>query len=423
MANKTYIPAFQAAVGDWTYYICVMKYAEVKRQIGFAHELGGNKDLNTMIQRGISDRTDDIREYLLNSEHRFLGSLIVAAWGGDPNYTELQMSDPEGLLEGLDSGFGVLIFDGTQQYFALDGQHRLTAIREALVKEPELGNDDISVLIVPHFDSDEGRERTRRLFTNINRNAKTTTKSENIALDVDDAFSILTRRLLQDHEFLSQTGRVRIFTRPPSDTGEMKLAGASVPKTDKSAWTTITVLYDMLERLASDLPSELHDLSARPTDEVLEGAYEVLSSRLESLMKNCGDLRTSLEAATNARDVRAPKANEGTGHPFMRPVVQKAVCDATRHILEAGDHDFDDVVAGLSQLTWKMEDAPWTAVFNTANGRMVTAKENKDLLLALLLAHIAPESKKSVERARKLYRELKGKQYPYSVDDLVSDET
>jgi len=418
MANKTYIPAFQASVGDWTYYICVMKYAEVKRQVGFAHELGGNKDLNTMIQRGISARTDDIRDYLLSSEHRFLGSLIVAAWGGDPNYTDLEMSDPEGLLEGLDSGFGVLTFDGTQQYFALDGQHRLTAIREALLKDPGLGNDDISVLMVPHYDTDEGRERTRRLFTNINRNAKTTTKSENIALDVDDGFAIVTRRLLQEHDFLSQTGRVRVFTRPPTDSGEMVLAGASVPKTDKAAWTTITVLYDMVARLAADLPSELHDAASRPSDQVLEDAYNELSKRLDAVMHHCGGLRKRLEQASNARDVRAPKDQEGTGHPLMRPVVQKAVCEALRQLLEHGDHDFEDGTKGLAKLTWRMDSAPWTAVFNPANSRMLTAKENRDLLLELLMAHLAPASKKAVERARKHYREIKGEQYSYSIEDL-----
>ena len=52
MANRTLIPAFEAKVGDWKYYICSMKYAEVARQVGFAYEMGGNKDLNSLIQRG-----------------------------------------------------------------------------------------------------------------------------------------------------------------------------------------------------------------------------------------------------------------------------------------------------------------------------------------------------------------------------------
>ena len=115
MTNKTFIPAFKANVGDWEYYIGIMKYAEVARQVDFAHQLGGNTDLSTMIQRGISARTQDIREYLLRSNHRFLGALIVAVWGGEPVYRPVQMEDPDGMLSGIDREFGVLTFDGTQQ--------------------------------------------------------------------------------------------------------------------------------------------------------------------------------------------------------------------------------------------------------------------------------------------------------------------
>src|SRR5438552_1314719 len=105
MANKTFIPAFRASVGDWQYYICTMKYAEVARQIQFAYELGGNQDLNSMIQRGLSQRTAEITRYLLDSPHRFLGALIVACWGGSPEYVTLSMSDPDGVLSGVDRGF------------------------------------------------------------------------------------------------------------------------------------------------------------------------------------------------------------------------------------------------------------------------------------------------------------------------------
>ncbi len=130
MSNKTFIPAFQCTVGDWKYYICMMKYGEVARQVSFAHELGANSELGQLIQRGISTRTKGITDYLLRSQHRFLGAIVVAAWGGEPQYTRLSMDDPEGILHGLDREFGVLTFDGTQQYFALDGQHRLRAIKD-----------------------------------------------------------------------------------------------------------------------------------------------------------------------------------------------------------------------------------------------------------------------------------------------------
>src|ERR1700678_7768 len=100
MANKTFIPALRAHVGDWEYYICTMKYAEVRKQVSFAYELSNNQDLNSIIQRGISQRTKDIVKYLRTNDHRFLGALIVACWGGNPQYVQLEMADPDNMLEG-----------------------------------------------------------------------------------------------------------------------------------------------------------------------------------------------------------------------------------------------------------------------------------------------------------------------------------
>src|SRR5262249_40621674 len=181
MSNRTLIPVLGCSVDTWRYYICRMKYAEVNREFQFAHELGSNAELGQIIQRGISARTKDITQYLLKSLHRFLGELVVAAWGGEPQYTPLQMDNPERMLKGLDREFGVLTFDGTQAYFVLDGQHRLRAIKDALKQNPDLGKEDICVPIVTHYDTADGRMRTRLLFSNINRNAKQTEQAENIA--------------------------------------------------------------------------------------------------------------------------------------------------------------------------------------------------------------------------------------------------
>lgn len=153
MANKTIIPAFSAKVGTWDYFICIMKYAEVARHIEFSYELRNSKDLNLIVQRGLSKRASDITSYLLESEHRFLGAMLVAVWGGSPSYQPLAMEDSDGILAGIDRQFGVITFDGSQQYFALDGQHRLRAIKDALKKDPGLGSEEICVILVPHLDT------------------------------------------------------------------------------------------------------------------------------------------------------------------------------------------------------------------------------------------------------------------------------
>lgn len=419
MSNKTYIPAFTASVGDWKYYICTMKYAEVARQVNFAYDLGANKDLASLIQRGISSRTGEITKYLLTNEHRFLGAMIVAAWGGHPEIMPLSMEDPEGYLTGVDSGFGVLTFDGTQQYFALDGQHRLRAIKDAVKKIPELGNEDICVLIVPHYDTDEGQERTKRLFTNINRNAKSTTSSENIALDVDDGFAVLSRRFINEHRILSREGVVRVFTRH-ADEGDIRLASKSVPKTDRRALTTITVLYEMLRNLSHGLDPEMKNIDKRPSDNVLDSSYEELSTRIEGLLHACGKIDEKLAACDNVRTLRAPKGCEETGHAFMRPVVQLCVTDVAGQIVEQhGDDSWGTVLERLSNLDWLIGSVPWNAVYNSDEFKMLTGKEFQDVLKQLLFAHLMPPTKQAIKRARSAYKTMKGITYPVAEEDLT----
>ncbi len=410
MSNKTFIPAFQCSVGDWKYYICMMKYGEVARQVMFAYELGSNSELGQLIQRGISVRTKEITNYLLQSPHRFLGGLVIAAWGGEPTYTPLAMDDPEGMLKGIDREFGVLTFDGTQAYFVLDGQHRLKAVKDALKQNPDLGKEDICVLIVTHYNTADGRRRTRRLFSNINRNAKQTGTAENIALDEDDGYAILTRRLLDEHEFLREDGRVRVILEV-GQAGELKLAAGNIPKADKKALTTMTVLYDLLQYLGWDCAGAMRIRQQRPSDDILDDSYKTLTSRLDDLMKYCGDARAKLATSGSAREIRAPKGHEGDGHPFLRPVVQKAVAKVASQIVQQELLTWKEVMARLAQLEWKLSVAPWLAVYSTDGSKMLTGKDNTDLLQDLLHVHLAPPSLAAIKRARKSYKDLRGTQY------------
>lgn len=419
MTNKTFIPAFKAQVGDWNYYICIMKYAEVARQVAFAYELGGNSDLNTMIQRGISSRTQEIKNYLLESEHRFLGALIIAAWGGAPTYMDVSMDDPDGVLSGIDRQFGVLTFDGTQQYFALDGQHRLRAIKEALKVRPEIGQEDICVIMVSHFDTPEGKVKTRRLFTNINRNAKATTAAENIVLDEDDGSAIVTRRLISEHPLLSKPGVVKVFTRQ-GEEGELKLAAGNVPQGDKKAFTTLSNLYDIVHTLTFDLDATMRNRDARPRDSILEDAYNVIASRLDDILHVADGIGEQIAQALSVKEIRSPAGRESEGHALMRPVIQKAVVRVICHIAEQTGLGWGAAVGRLRELNWRIGAAPWIAVFNESNGKMITAKENVELLNQLLLCHLSPSSRQSIIRARKEFKAVRGFNYPASEDELAT---
>jgi DNA sulfur modification protein DndB len=425
MATKTLIPALKAKVGDWPYYICSMKYGAVAREVNFAFELNnGNQELNTLLQRGLGERTDEIVRYLLNTPGRFLGAIIVAAWGGNPQYHPVTMNDPEGLLRNLDSDFGVLEFNGSQQYIALDGQHRLKAIKDALKHNPDLASDDLCVLMVSHFDSDDGRQKTRRLFTNINKHAKKTTKAEDIALDEDDAAAIITRRLLMEHAFLKIEGRVRVIGKTGED-GRLKLATGNVAKTDPTALFTVGGLYEIVKGLISAFRMEAHGFSesVRPSDDVLDQTFQSVSVRIDELLKCCGDVATKLTSAHSARDIRAPKADEGVGHPFMRSLIQRSIVKVIEHALSQKLRTWDELQLLLGALTWELNSDPWNAVVNTdgVKARMMTNREYVFLLQKLLVAHLCPTTKVQITSARKDYKRIKNKSYGTDEETLLGN--
>jgi DNA sulfur modification protein DndB len=277
------------------------------------------------------------------------------------------MEDPDGMLAGIDREFGVLTFDGTQQYVALDGQHRLRAIQEAIKTTPDLGKEDVCIIMVAHYDTADGKLRTRRLFTNINRNAKPTTAAENIVLDEDDGPAIITRRLLPDHEFLKREGVVRVFTRIGAE-GELKLAAGNVPQGERRAFTTIVNLYEIVRDLCFDLDASMRNRSARPTDDVLETSYTVIATRLDEMIEHAGDVRSKLQPGVSARDLRAPKGRESSGHPFMRPVIQKAVSRVATQIASQKVLDWGTILKRVSALPWiigELHGSPYST-FKTA---------------------------------------------------------
>ena len=138
--------------------------------------------------------------------------------GGAPSFAEIKPADKkqEFFYDG-NGDYGILKFDGGEDYYALDGQHRVTSIKTLLdttvegrnhlekigVSVPEGFKDEsVSVIIVTTPGDDEAwRKKYRRLFSALNRNAKPVDKDTIIAMDEDDLFAILTRQLIQEHEF------------------------------------------------------------------------------------------------------------------------------------------------------------------------------------------------------------------------------
>lgn len=185
-----------------------------------------------------SSHSDAIRDYLLHQKERFFNALVVGVYGGAPKWAELSIGVGHRkkfgeIPEYVEGALGILIFDGSEKLFAIDGQHRVVGIKLAVEANPDLGDEEVSAIFVGHRTDQLGRERTRRLFTTLNRYAKPVNKMQIIALDEDDSVAITTRRLLEDHV---------LFTKWTS-----KKRGKSIPSTDRQNFTTIITVYDTMD--------------------------------------------------------------------------------------------------------------------------------------------------------------------------------
>ena len=105
----------------------------------------------------------------------------------------------------------------------------------------------------------ENKQRTRRLFTVLNKYAQKPKEAELIILDEDDAAAIITRKLVDNHEVLKLKNAV-------SDTN-----GANIPATDLHSFTTL-VMVNRINKLV--LSKYKIDYTKRPDEDKLNQYYQ-----------------------------------------------------------------------------------------------------------------------------------------------------
>ena len=266
------LPCLRGVLGDWTYFNTTMKIKDIVenkrvKTVSESEELYSSR-LNDVLQREINEsRIKTIAEYLCQNQEHFFSSLILAINGGDPQWFDFNIEKhykneniPQDDINFIENKLGVLSLSGEENIFALDGQHRLLGIRLAYEKCPEIGEEEISLIFVIHNDS--MKERTRRLFTVLNKYAQKPKEAELIILDEDDAHAILTRKLVETHKILSSTNAL-------SGTNSSNLAAS-----DLKSFTTIVTI----NRINVELLKKYNiNKTIRPEDHDLEKYYsEVL---------------------------------------------------------------------------------------------------------------------------------------------------
>ena len=425
-------PAIRARMGNWSYYICKMTMKELAGQVRFAAEIHDDRTLDLAIQRELNEGRvkKEIVSFLQRREDRFFSSVVIASLGGNPQFYPVRITDdPQFSVfsdQKLDEDFGVLTMSGEQNYYALDGQHRLKAIKTLIDRndpdsvEPPAGfqDEELSVILVVSEDdtSDEFMKSYRRLFSSLNRHAKSTDHDTNIIMDEDDTFAILTRRLITEHEFFKWDGRQK-------DSPKVKTKGKGFTAKDQH-FTTLQTLYSMNQKLLTTSFRENFGWSERESDvkistlilfrqseEFLDSLYCELEVYWNGILKALPVLREQ------PHNMRIHTIDEGessclTDHLLFWPIGQELFAQVVRrvlnlkiaHVTDPKENDVVEVLSGVRQLEWKLHQPPWRYFLltqNEASGKWRMRSEDR---------------KEALNVARRILEWLLG------LDDLLDDE-
>ena len=374
------LPALRGVMGNWVYYSCLIDIRELGSRVRYAEELHDNKPLSKMIQRRLdASRSRHIAEYLKTQQERLFNSLIVATYDGEPSWSALarvRPGHPIAAVPDLDSNtiesVGFLTLRGDENLFALDGQHRLAGIQRALnegLDGPPY--DQVPVIFVAHNETNSGRERSRRLFTTLNKRATPVSKSDIIALDEDDAMAICVRRLIEETRLF---GGERIAL----------VATNNMPAANRVALTTIGNLYDLLKILFTKSSfslrrSKVADLQrARPNDDDLEEYFFHARRYFEHLGACFEELRQFFDASNTQSIVEEYRGSHG-GSALFRPAGLEIFTLVVSRM--TAEMDLDEAVKLAARLPRTLDREPyprlmWDPINRTImGGHKVTLRE------------------------------------------------
>lgn len=401
----TVIPAIKAQMGSTPYYETTMTAQELASSARPAQEFDdwASATIEERIQRELNLKRvkDEIVPYLRLAKDRFFGAVIVLLRDGELEFedvTQFGLKVPAAHRSAAHK-MGFLNITGGER-IVLDGQHRLAALRNVVQREyeedgkpdyaAEVPNDEICVIFIQF----EDLEKTRRIFTKVNRSARVPKRADNIIMSEDDGFAIITRWLVKKDAPLgiSYGAKNELIVDWKSNTiGDRSLK-----------LTTISAIYetvkDILDAEGIGMMDEKKGI-VRPSDEELEEAYEAAERWWSKLISTITPFKEAAEDPS-----KLPKMREaGTSKLLLKPNGQQALVKGLSWAVQRGA-DLDTAIERADKIDWA-DMAIWENVLIKPNGAMI-ARSEAYRHAADLIAYLVASDQTTEEQRKSLNRDF-----------------
>lgn len=177
LSSETYgFDAIRGVQANHEYYVAICPMKIIPKLFIFnEHEIPPKLRAQRTLR---ASRIPILKDYILSNPNEYIFSSLTASVDGQMKFIPAPHLGPDGKI-------GRLYIDMSSKLLINDGQHRRKAIEAALIENPHLGSESISVV----FLEDNGLKRSQQMFADLNKNAVKPSKSLNILYDKRDAYS------------------------------------------------------------------------------------------------------------------------------------------------------------------------------------------------------------------------------------------
>lgn len=369
------IAAIKGKMGIWTYYVTAIRFEDITKYVSpITKEISNNDNFSNMLQRAITDNVDGIKDYILNQKERFFNALVLAIYDGKPEWVELEVEVEEYKTYSV----GVLELSGNEIIFPVDGQHRVEGIKKALEENTGLANEKVPVILIGHQNTTEGKQRTRRLFSTLNRRARKVNDNELIALDEDDVVAVATREIIESNELFAGNRLVNVGNK-------------NIASSNHVAFTSIIELYQC-NRIIFDFITSQEGLKKkekeqlllyRPDNNVTEMYVKKINKFWHLMQNTIPSLKQYISAEENEIQELHYRDEEG-GNLLFRPIALTQYITALCEYMQKEDCDVCNAISEFNKIPLTIQKKPWINILwtqdNKINGR-IRKKEVKNMML------------------------------------------
>lgn len=368
--------AIKGQMGIWRYYVTAFSFEDVCKIVDpITEEISNSESYSNLLQRAITENVKSITDYLLNQPERMFNALVLAVYDGSPEWYELDVEVEDYSTYSV----GVLELTGDEIIFPVDGQHRVAGIKEAVNQNEKLKNEKVPVILIGHENSPEGKKRTRRLFSTLNRRAKRVNDNEIIALDEDDVIAIATREMAENHILFS--GKRLIDSK-----------NKSIPSQNGYAFTSILTLYEVNKYLFDEFAKEKgmsktqkeRYLLYRPDDNEVQEFIEEIRNFWD-LFTMCNPVMREYVESNEEHVLNMELRSKDGGNLLFRPIALSQFVIAANEYKKRKNTTLEQSLINLSKIPMLIQQKPWKNLLWLDERKNINGRVKKKELMLLML--------------------------------------